>query len=101
MYFSLMNVLEALEYEIVSSTRQRLMTRQLKDPRYTWGIVVMAFRAECPWELESDTAIEMRERNSLLITFLMLSMKMKGPEEAVLETRSAGILQMQRGNEHR
>ena len=35
MYFSLMNVLEALEYEIVSSTRERLMTRQLKDPRYT------------------------------------------------------------------
>ena len=25
----------------------------------------------------------------------------KGPKEAVLETRSAGILQMQRGNEHR
>ena len=70
-----MNVLEALEYEIVSSTRKKLMTRQLKDPRYTWGIVVVAFRAECPWELESDTAIEMRERNSLLITFLMLSMK--------------------------
>ena len=25
----------------------------------------------------------------------------KDPEEAVIETRSAGILQMQRGNEHR
>ena len=25
----------------------------------------------------------------------------KDPEEAILETRSAGILQMQQGNEHR
>ena len=35
MYFSLINMLEALEYEIVSSTRKKLMTRRLKDPSYT------------------------------------------------------------------